>query len=485
MKDISAWLITALLVATTAFAPAQDTPERAAQIAATPSAENPPQQVYIIPIEGMIEPALLYVIRRGVAEAVANNAELIIFNMDTPGGTLDAAGEILRIIQDVEVPTCTFVAKDAYSAGAIIALATDDIYMAPGSVIGDAMPIMMSPFSGAQEMPEDIQEKMVSGVSAKIRAAAEHGGHNTQLAEAMVRRENEFKIGDTVICPEGELLTLTNIEAAQEYGDPPQPLLSAGTVDSIDALLALRGLESARRTTLEVTAAERIARFIAALSSIFLILGLLGVYIEIKTPGFGLPGILGGACLLIFFWGHHIAGLAGMEDMIIFLLGVTLLLIEVFVIPGFGIVGATGIALICWSVIGAMVEHYPGTPWYQPNIEGISEAVVTFSISLVGTFALAWLLGRFLPRTGMFKRLILSGALVGTNARPAPAASAESLVGTTGRTLSPLRPAGSARFGDRRLDVVTHGDFIDANTAIRVVEQRGNRIIVTTANQEN
>ncbi len=188
--------------------------------------------VYVIPVHGMIEPALLYVMRRGVAEAEINGAAAIVLSMDTLGGRLDAATDIVRLMQRVRVPTYTFVEKNAISAGAIIALSTDKIFMAPGSVIGDAMPIMMSPTGGAQEMPEAIEEKTVSAVAALIRAAAQESGHDPQLAEAMVRRELEYKIADEVISPAGQLLTLTNVEAEREVGPPEarRKLLSQGTL---------------------------------------------------------------------------------------------------------------------------------------------------------------------------------------------------------------------------------------------------------------
>ena len=435
--------------------------------------------VYIIPIRNMIEPALLYVVRRGVAEAQRNHADAIVFVMDTPGGTLDAAGKILRIIQDVDVPTYTFVEKDAYSAGAIIALATDEIYMAPGSVIGDAMPIMMTPFGSPQEMPEALQEKMVSGVAAKIRAAAEQGGHDKELAESMVRRELEYTIDGEVICKEGELLTLTNEEAQRLVGTPPdqRPLLSAGTFDTVEDLLASKGLSKASVTELEVTRAERIARFISGLSPIFLILGILGVYIEIKTPGFGLPGLLGGLCLLLFFWGHHIAGLAGMEDVLLFLAGITLLLIELLVIPGFGFTGMAGILLIFFSFLSAMVEHYPGTPWYRPDLQDVSTAIITFSFSLTATLLAAWGLARWLPHTSVFQRLILDKSATNQSGFSS-APPQDSLLGTTGTTLCELRPAGTARILGARRDVVTRGDFIPAGTTITVVEVHGSRLVV-------
>ena len=435
--------------------------------------------VYIIPIRGMIEPALLYVIRRGVADAVANKAQAIIFVMDTPGGTLNAAGDIVSTIQNIKVPTYTFVEKNAFSAGAIIAMATDEIYMAPGSVIGDAMPIMMTPFGGVQEMPEELQEKSVSAVAALIRSAAQDSGHDSRLAEKMVRRELEYKIGNEVISPAGQLLTLTNIEAEKKYGKDKTPLLSKGTVEDIPALLKLLGRENAETRTLVVTPAEKVARFIAALAPIFLIAGLLGIYIEIKTPGFGLPGILGGISLAIFFWGHHIAGLAGLEDILIFMLGVILLLVELLFIPGFGLTGILGISLMIWSLLNAMVIHYPGTPWY-PTWPQLQFPLLKLSASIILTCVGAMILGRFLPKSDLFNRLVLG------KASPHPVSYAAStptdrLVGLQGKALSALRPAGTAAFGDRKLDVVTKGDFIDAGTEIRILETHGSRIIVESA----
>ncbi len=174
-------------------------PPAPAQAETPAPASNAP--VYVIPIRGQIEGALLYVIRRGLAEAEQKNAAAIVLVMDTPGGTLGAASDIVRSIQTSKQPVYTFVEKDAFSAGAIIALATKGIYMAPGSVIGDALPIMMSPLGGIQEMPESVEEKAVSAVSALVRSAAQAAGHDPELAEKMVRREIEYKIGDTSSAP--------------------------------------------------------------------------------------------------------------------------------------------------------------------------------------------------------------------------------------------------------------------------------------------
>ena len=438
--------------------------------------------VYTIPIHGMIEPALLYVIRRGAAEAEQVNAQAVVFLMDTPGGTVQAAGDILKVIQGMKVPTITLVENQAISAGAIIALSTKQIYMTPGSLIGDAMPIMMTPFGGVQEMSEDLKEKAVSAVAAMIRASAEAGGHDKELAEKMVRREMEFKIGEEVISPKGQLLTLTNVEAEKEFGNPSKTLLSSGTVRDLDELLERLGLADAEVRPLEVTRAERLARVIAALAPLFLIGGLLGIYIEIKTPGFGLPGILGITCLVIFFWGHHIAGLAGMEEVILFALGVILLAVELFVLPGFGLVGVAGIVLILWAVLSAMIQRFPGGPWY-PSWPQLQAPLLKLSIALVGTLALAALVSRFLPDTPFFRRLVLAKTVRRAEGYAASSDTA-SLLGLTGTCVTALRPAGTARIGGRRMDVVTQGDFIEQGAAIRVVESHGHRLVVEPVRPE-
>lgn len=431
--------------------------------------------VYVIPIRGQIEGALLYVIRRGLAEAERQNAAAVVLVMDTPGGTLPAASDIVRSIQTAKPPVYTFIEKDAFSAGAIIALSTKAIYMAPGSVIGDALPILLSPIGGIQEMSEGVEEKAVSAVSALVRSAAQAAGHDPELAEKMVRREKEFKVGDDVISPAGQLLTLTAEEASRP-GKEGKPLLSAGTAADLPAVLESLGLAGHPLVEMRITSTEKIARLVAAAAPILMMLGFLGIYIEFKTPGFGLPGILGILCLALFFWGHHIAGLAGMEDLVLFAVGILLLAIEVFVTPGFGVMGIAGLALIFLSLVGAMTRIAPGGPWL-PTWDQVQLPLFKFSAALVGTGAAAILLGRYLPRSRLFGRLTLATA---TSAAEGYTASPDTspLVGQTGVALTPLHPSGAARFGSDRRDVVTSGEFIDAGQSVKIVEAHGNRIVV-------
>ncbi|MFC1461825.1 nodulation protein NfeD, partial [Verrucomicrobiota bacterium] len=389
----------------------------------------------------------------------------------------DAADEIVRILLNVKIPTYTLVKAHAFSAGAIIAFATDHIYMMPGSVIGAATPMMMNPLGGVQEMPKSMEEKVVSGVSALIRSAAQNKKHDPQLAEAMVRKEKEFKIGDKVISPSGELVTLTNTEAEQLVGEDDHPLLSSGTVKDIDELLETIGRSDSKVITLQVTTAERIARVIASLSVILLACGLLGLYIEFKTPGFGVPGIAGIICLVIFFWGHHIAGLAGMEDILIFFLGVALLLVEIFFIPGFGLVGITGVMLMIFGLFSAMLPQIPDLSPISFTGWNVRTPFLVITGALVLTGVVSYVLGPYLPKSRLFKWISLSKSTSRDTGFSASAPTSQ-WVGLKGKAITQLHPAGAGQFNDQRLDVVTRGEFLEADTAIRVVETHGRRIVV-------
>lgn len=448
-------------------------------VAAAPATlSEKPRRVFVIPIENQIEPALLYVIRRGAQEAVAAKADAVVFTMDTPGGTVDAAQEICRTIQELPMPSYTLVKRNAFSAGAIIALSTDAIYMQPGSVIGDAMPIMISMFGGVEQMPDDIKEKMTSGVAAMIRANAQQNGHDPDLAEAMVRRDKGYAIGTNTISLPGRLLTLTDVEAARPRPDTQKPLLSSGTVKDLPEMLDRVGLAGAEVRTLHVTAAERVARWIAAITPLLLIAGVLGIYVEIKTPGFGLPGILGGLCIALFFWGHHIAGLAGLEDALLFVAGVALILIEVYLLPGHVVPGLLGISMIVLSLLLALARQSvaPDAGWL-PSARDLAVPSLVISLVVIVTGIAAALLGRYLPKSRLAHPLVLAHAHQRSKGYVSAPAEAD-LLGQTGTALAVLRPAGTARIGTRRVDVVTRGGFIEAGAAIRVVAVEGARIVV-------
>ncbi|MEI8351280.1 MAG: NfeD family protein [bacterium] len=443
---------------------------------ATPATAPASGTIYIIPIHDVIDSALVYVIRRGLNEAEEERAEAIIFDMDTPGGRVDAAEDILNMLRELKVPTYTLVNPNAISAGAIIAMGTDHIYMTPGSKIGDAMPIMLGLTGEVQPMPESVEEKSVSYVAAMIRSAAQHRGHDPQLAEAMVRRDTEYKIGEEVISRKGRLLTLTNKDAERPVGPSRKNLLSEGTVENLDDLIRKLGKEKCDQIELTVTTVEQIARVIESFSVIILGLGLLGLYIEFKTPGVILPGVLGVALLAVWFWGSNIAGLSGMEEVALFILGVIFLLAELFFFTGTMIPGIIGVSLVVSSILMAMIQHYPGTPAW-PTLPQVSFSVIQFGKSLLISAAGFWLVAGVLPQTPLFRRMVLESATSRVAGYTA-SADTSSRVGQQGITETRLNPAGAARFGTERLNVVARGDFINAGEAVMIAETHGNRIIV-------
>ncbi|HEX4645969.1 MAG TPA: ATP-dependent Clp protease proteolytic subunit, partial [Verrucomicrobiae bacterium] len=246
--------------------------------------ESSLRKVYILPILANIEPPLVYLVRRGVKEAFAAKADLLVLDMKTNGGRLDVTEEIIDIINNFKGETATYVNDRAFSAGAFIAVATRKIYMAPESVIGAAAPIMMSPGgTGVQDMPSTVEVKMNSAVRALVRRVAEKNGYNVDVIEAMIDKNKELVIDGKVLNKKGDILTLTNTEAEREYGDPAKPLLSSGTVGSLEGLLEKLGYGGAERVTIKPTGMETIGTWINAISPVLLIIGIIGIYIELKT----------------------------------------------------------------------------------------------------------------------------------------------------------------------------------------------------------
>lgn len=439
---------------------------------------QPYERVMIIPIHDMIEPALLYIIRRGVEEARDMDAQTVVFAMNTPGGRVDTTEEIVELIEGIRVPTYTLVERNAISAGSIIALATDHIYMMPGSKIGDAMPIMATPQGGMQSLGEAEREKIESYVDSLVRGIAQRKGRDETMASAMVRRSVEYKIGDEVISPEGQILTLTHLEAEKQYeiDGEMRSLLSEGTVADEAEFLSLIAAPDAVIQRVEPSEFEQVARMIAAIAPILLTIGMLGLWIEFQTPGVGWAGLIGALCLGLFFFGHHIAGLAGQEDLLLFLLGIGLIVVEIFVLPGFGVIGLMGILIVLWSLLSAMTPTLPDGSWI-PNFQNMADPAKRLAFSMVMTGVGMLILGRFMPKSRAFQWLVLSES----TSRDTGYTSSQSpleLVGKTGKALTPLRPGGAAWIEGERYDVVSLGQFIETDQPIRVLEVHGSRIVV-------
>jgi membrane-bound serine protease (ClpP class) len=438
------------------------------------------QTVCVISIHEDITHNTLYLVRRGLREAETKKADAVVLDLDTNGGRVDATEKIIRLLERAPMKTVTFVNQKAYSAGAFIAAGTEEIYMAPGSVIGAATPVMLVPGGTPQELPKAYQEKISSALRALIRAVAQENGHNPDVFEAMVDADKELVLDGHTISEKGKLLTLTNEEAARSYGDPPKPLLSAGTVSDLQQLLQRIGLAGAARHEVRPHGLEVLGRWITAVSPLLILVGFLALYIEMQSPGIGVAALVAVICFGIYFIGHFIAGLAGWEEALLFCIGLILLAVEVFLLPGFGVSGVLGLAAIVVALVLAMAERWPGGP-VLPSWPQLQLPLLKVGAGLFGAMIAALLLGRYLPRTSLLKKFELAAATSAAEGYTASAGAARSLLGATGVAETVLRPSGKGRFADRLLDVVTEGEWIEKGEPIRIVAVEGARVVVTRA----
>jgi len=444
---------------------------------AEPASPSSPKRVVILPIRDDIMPPMVYLVRRGVKAAMDAKADLLVLDMETRGGRVDATEEIIEILGQFRGRTATYVNRSAYSAGAFIAVATQHIYMAPESVIGAAAPIMLSPGgAGVESMPETFEIKMTSAISAKVRAYAQKNGHNPEVVEAMIDKQKELTIDGKVINPKGKILTLTNAEAEREYGTPPKPLLSAGTVENLDTLIVRLAGPDAVRTTIKPTGAEKLATWINALNWLWLIIGAAGIYLEFKTPGVALPGVVGVSAFALYFFGSYIAGLSGLEWPALFVLGLILVLLELFLFPGTILLGILGAALMLVTILMATVDLYPGMP-RLPSLPQLTLPLRHLALAFVGSLFVLLVLSRLLPKTSLYGVLV-SRSVSGMTSVQAQAQSQSLRLGREGIALSVLRPGGKAQFGDEILDTITQGEMIPKGARVRIIGHSGREVIV-------
>ena len=407
-----------------------------------------------VPIEGVIELGLAPFVERSIREAQAMGASALILDVDTPGGRVDAAERIADAISDSSIPVFAYVNRRALSAGALISLAADGIFMRPGSVLGAVTPV--------DGTGEKAPEKIVSAMRSSMRSLAEARGLDPAIAEAMV--DEAIQIPSVV--EEGRLLTLTTEEAAG--------LGYAVSVENWDALMLVLGTDGNEVRDLEVNWAERIVRFLShpVVAPFLLSLGFLGLLVEIKTPGFGLAGGAGILSLALFFGSHLIIGLAGMEGILLFGAGLLLLLVEVFLIPGMGVFGILGGIGMLTGIYLSLLGGFPTAPDF-------ARASGVLSSSLVLVLASSWLLLRRLPANRRLTRLgIFLGEATDKETGYTSAVRRMELTDREGTALTDLRPSGTGLFGDERVDVVSESEWIEAGSRIRIISSEGYRHIV-------
>ena len=417
------------------------------------------KQVYKIEISGTIDRGLAPYIERVLREA--NNADAIVFEMNTLGGFVDSAIQIRDALLNSETQTITFINKRAISAGALIAFSTNHIVMSPGSTIGAATPIQVD----LTNKGNPVNEKYLSYFRTEMRATAEKTGRRGDIAEAMVDPDIEI----AGISEKGKLLTLTTDDAVK-YGITEQK------ANTFEETLALFGLSGAEIVTVEMNWAEQVVRVITSptVSLLLMMFGFIGVFIEFKTPGFGLPGAVGIVCLSLFFWGHFLVRLAGWEEVILFTAGVILLMLELLVIPGFGVVGVLGIVAIFTSLVLSLVGRFDLLTFGDLVNMAISKVIAALIVSLIVSIVFF----KIFPRTSVGKQVILLNSQEHDDGYVAQKGERQDLIGMIGESLTPLHPSGTVLIDEKRYDVVTEGEFIEKERQVEVIEVEGMRIVV-------
>ncbi len=428
------------------------------------------ETVYLVEVHDTIDLGLAPYVKRAIGEATDAGASGVILDVNTPGGRLDAALQIKNAILDSRIPVIAFINREAFSAGALIALAANEIYMTPGAVIGAATPV--------DQEGEEASEKVVSGVRKDFKALAEVRGRNPQVAEAMV----DEAVAVEGLVEEGKLLTLSTQEAL-EWG------YAEGEVEDLPALLEALDLESAQVIEVSPSFAENLVRFLTnpIVASLLLTLGALGLLVEVTSSGFGVPGLAGATLLALFFWGHFLAGLAGWEGVALVVVGLALIGVEVFLIPGFGVAGVLGIAAFLGGIFISLVG--------EGAVAGDFTRAGLVLLASVGMVALGgWAAIVHLPKGRPWRGLGLPEVLPAgpgietpggrsrRGRRGAAARRGESqpgaLDGARGVAITDLHPAGVADIDGRRVDVVTEGGYIASGTAIEIIADEGYRRVV-------
>jgi membrane-bound serine protease (ClpP class) len=413
------------------------------------SAQAQGEKVYVVHLDKFqtIDPGLALHIRRAIRTAEADPAAAgILFNIDTPGGYVTAALDIKDAIFGTKLKTIAYVDKQAWSAGALIAISAEKLYMHSAGSIGAAEPRY------ATDPEKRVDPKTLSALRKAFEAAAEARGRDPVLAAAMVDRDVKAPGQDQ------ELLTLTAKRAVEaKFADG----LAADLKEAAELGLGKTGLVL---VDLQPTARERFARFLITpwVATLLLVAGIIALGIEFSQPGIALPGFIGLVCLGLFFAGNMLVGSATWVEIALLLLGIVLLVVEVFV-PGFGIFGIGGIAAIAASVFLAV----PDTQLALRYLLWMAVAFVTMLFVLLPSIA----------KRGLGKLLTLDQSMegmVGTDRT----SDLLDLIGQEGTALTTLRPAGMAEFGARRVDVVTEGGYIEAGSNIVVLRIEGTRVVV-------
>ena len=424
--------------------------------------------IYTVPIEGTIDLGLPPFIKRVISQAESDNAKAIIFDINTFGGRVDAATQIKDAILSSKVMTIAYINRRAISAGALISLSCEKIYMTEGGLIGAATAVDMSGKKGS--------EKVISFMREEMASTAEKTGRSKEIARGMVDEELTFTHlllnGDSLMVndiegrKEGKLISLTT-EQAIKYK------IADGKAGTITELIKVLGYSESEIIENRENWSEKIVRFLTdpVVASLLTTFGFLGILFELQSPGWGIPGIVGLICLVLSLSASYIAQLATMSDMLFIITGLGLIMLEAFIIPGFGIVGIGGIGVMLYGLYLLLIPDIP------VGEEVLGQAMDGFLIGLIGAVIGLYLLIRVLLKTNFWKQLTSPENQIKERVDK-NLLDWESFIGEVGSSETDLHPSGWVKIKGKRVFVVSEGDFIEKGEDVKVLSADGNRILV-------
>lgn len=465
------------------------------------SADKGTGPVVVVPIQGQLDEAMMTLTVRAVRTAHEQHARALVFEIDSEGGAIELMDRLIDVIERAnDLTTVAFVTQKAASAGALIAISCQRLYMKPATNIGSAVPLLVTLLGQAIPLSRDLPaefEKISSHLRGHFRAKAQANGRKEALAEAMVdpqvgvwevevdgarqfATEHDFmelvaQHGEAAVhkvkevCPLGKVLNLTAIEA-QGYG------FIDGIAASREDLLAQLGLAGANVLFIAPSWTDMLAQFTRHYGWLLILVGLISLFIEMKVPGFGLPGLLGVACLAIYLTGNYIAGVADWSDILLVVFGFALIAVEIFALPGTLLPGLVGlIAVVAGLVLASQTTFLPHAE--KPLAEAAWwENVRVLSLTLVGVVATMLLFAWAFPSLPILNRAVLKTSAGAT----APAAVLLALpdAGASGKAKTDLRPAGKVVVDGREFDASSEGPWIAAGSTIVVIRGAGSHLVV-------
>ncbi len=464
-------------------APEVQSQPKQSEIPAFTNSQSYAGKVVVIPVgqDDLIIPARFEFMKRTLARCNNDGAEAVIFELDTPGGLAwDTISLMMKDLQNLKARSFAFVNTRAISAGAMIAMATDTIYMAPASAIGASTPVS----GDGAPLAEAERAKNNSAFMGMARTVVREKGHDVRIIEGMIDMERGLSINGQVIIPKGEIVTLDSAQATMQIDG--KSLLAKGIVKSIEEIKQLESLKG-EVITAEPTGFEMIAIWVTRYAAILILIGLAGGYLEMQAPGFGLPGFVSVAAFALFFFGHYVAGsLAGQETMVvaaIFVAGIVLIGVELLAAPGTILPGVAGFLCVMVALVYAMsgweVMPPSGGSAGSFNLAAYAAGFRNFALGVTGAAVIITLICLWLPDLRPFRSLILQTSAGGTlNDAPAMRDAIRAQVGDSGSARSALRPYGTVEIGGRLIEAMVEGGYVQSGTQVRVREIRGEKIIV-------